>query len=65
MEDQAGVDKAVLSRVAGRAQHDIRFGFLVRERDGGGAISQAADDDHEERGQNLWDTEGNVGDDRP
>lgn len=45
VKDQARVDEAVLAWVTGRAQHDICFGFLVREGNCGGTICETANDD--------------------
>jgi hypothetical protein len=45
VEDEACVHKAVLARVAGRAKHEICFGLLVGEGNGGCTVGKTADND--------------------
>lgn len=49
VEYELRVNEAVFLDVAGRAEHQVGFGLLVSKSDGGSAVGQAADDDHEER----------------
>jgi hypothetical protein len=65
VEDQPCVYKAVRLGIARRTKHDVCLWLFVRECDRSSAIRQTADDDHEEGGQDLRDSEGDVGDDGP
>lgn len=65
LHDELPVHQTIFARVPGLAEQVIRIGGFVAEDRRGGAVGEAADNDHEERRQDLQKAEEDVGHDRP